>query len=257
MRILLVWPLLILHLLLGLLIQIVLFWWLPRGVRNAIIARWSRVLLAILGVRVHRHGDVPLQGTMVVMNHISWIDIFVLMAVAPSRFVAKSEIARWPVLGWLVHMAGTVFIDRTKRHAVRTILHSIRDHMLAGDRVAVFPEGTTSDGTQLLPFHANLLQAAVQAGRNITPVALAYAEQGQPSQAAAYIDDMNLIESIMRITKAKQHTATLHVLPPLAVEGLTRHALAEQARAQILAALVACGAVREAAATDEHRDAAA
>jgi 1-acyl-sn-glycerol-3-phosphate acyltransferase len=256
MRIFLLWPLLILHLLLGLLIQLALFWWLPRGARNAIIARWSRALLAILGVRVLRHGPLPQEGTMVVMNHISWIDIFVLMAIAPSRFVAKAEIARWPVLGWLVKMAGTEFIDRTKRHAVRATLHSIRDHMLTGDRVAVFPEGTTSDGTQLLPFHANLLQAAVEAGRNITPVALAYAEAGQPSQAAAYIDDMNLVESIIQIAKAKQHTATLHVLAPLPVDGCTRHQLAEQARTQMLAALVASGAMHAEHAVGEAEGAA-
>jgi 1-acyl-sn-glycerol-3-phosphate acyltransferase len=243
MRILTVWPLLIMHLLLGLLIELALFWWLPRSVQRSIIARWSRILLAILGVRVHRHGPLPQEGTMVVMNHISWIDIFVLMAVAPSRFVAKAEIARWPVLGWLVRMAGTEFIDRTKRHAVRAALHSIRDQLLSGERVAVFPEGTTSDGTQLLPFHANLLQAAVEAGRNITPVALAYTEHGQPSQAAAYIDDMNLIESIALIAKARGHVATLRVLTALPVDGFTRHQLAEQARMHMQAALVACGAV--------------
>jgi 1-acyl-sn-glycerol-3-phosphate acyltransferase len=247
MRLILAWPLLILHLLLGLAIQITTFWWLPLATRRAIIIRWSRMLLGILGVRVRHFGQLPGDGTMVVMNHISWIDIFVLMAVSPSRFVAKAEIARWPVLGWLVAMAGTEFIDRGKRHAVRATLHAIRDKMLAGDRVAVFPEGTTSDGTQLLQFHANLLQAAVEAGRPVIPIALSYTERGEPSVAAAYIGDMTLLESIVRICRARAHEARLDVLPPIVTDGQTRHQLAEQAREAMLQTLMQRGAINAAA----------
>ncbi|MGL4576481.1 MAG: lysophospholipid acyltransferase family protein [Burkholderiaceae bacterium] len=246
MRLILVWPLLLLHVLVGLLIQLISFWWLPIGARLPIIALWSRILLAICGIRLMRHGNVPATGSMVVMNHVSWIDIFVLMACAPSCFVAKSEIARWPLLGWLVRMAGTEFIDRGKRHAVRATLHRVRDRMLAGESVAVFPEGTTSDGRQLLPFHANLLQAAVEAGRPVTPIALSYFEGARHSLAAAYIGDMNLLQSITRIARARQHVARLDVLPPLPVDGLTRHQLAEQAQGVMLAALVSAGVVQKA-----------
>jgi 1-acyl-sn-glycerol-3-phosphate acyltransferase len=165
------------------------------------------------------------------------------MAVAPSRFVAKAEIARWPVLGWLVKMAGTEFIDRGKRHAVRATLHSIRDRMLAGDRAAVFPEGTTSDGRQLLPFHANLMQAAVEAGRPVVPIALSYFEGEQPSVAAAYIGDMTLLESIARIARARRHEARLDILTALPVDGFTRHQLAEQARVQMLSVLKQRGSI--------------
>jgi 1-acyl-sn-glycerol-3-phosphate acyltransferase len=247
MRLILVWPMLLIHVLLGLAIQITTFWWLPLPARRALIKFWSRVLLGILGMRVRLAGHLPNDGTMVVMNHISWVDIFVLMAVAPSRFVAKAEIARWPLLGWLVKMAGTEFIDRTKRHAVRATLHSIRDCMLAGERVAVFPEGTTSDGTQLLPFHANLLQAAVEAGRPVIPIALSYTERRQPSVAAAYIGDMSLLESIARICRARSHEARLDVLPPMATDGQTRHQIAEQAREALLQTLMQRGAINAAA----------
>jgi 1-acyl-sn-glycerol-3-phosphate acyltransferase len=251
MRLIYIWPLLLCHVLAGLLIQMLCFWWLPAGARWPIISMWSRILLAICGLRLVRHGEVPAAGSMVVMNHISWIDIFVLMACAPSCFVAKAEIARWPLLGWLVSMAGTEFIDRGKRHAVRATLHRVRDRLLRGERVAVFPEGTTSSGEQLLPFHANLLQAAVEAGRPVAPIALSYLEGTKPSVAAAYIGDMNLLQSITRIARAQQHVARLEVLPPLETNGFTRHQLAEQAREVMLAALVGSGAISASAAPAE------
>ena len=109
-------------------------------------------------------------GRLVVANHLSWLDIFAIDALCPASFVAKSEIARWPLVGTLVARAGTLFIERGRRHAVHRLIEHIERSLQAGGRVAVFPEGTTGAGHALLPFHANLIQAAVDAQAPVVPV---------------------------------------------------------------------------------------
>ncbi|MFA7504194.1 MAG: lysophospholipid acyltransferase family protein [Burkholderiaceae bacterium] len=209
--------------------------------RDALVRRWSRMLLACCGVRVRevvRTGGEALAdqggGRMLLANHISWLDIFVIDAIAPASFVAKSEIARWPLAGTLVARVGTVFIERGRRRAVRDVITALCRRLEAGGRAAVFPEGTTTDGGRILPFFGNLAQAAIDAKAPVVPIGLRYVDpDGIPSHAAAFIGDDHFLDAVWRITGHPELIAEMHVLPAIDASGMTRHALAEQARLAI------------------------
>ena len=230
---------LILHLLRGLLTCAVLFPWLGVESRQSHIRRWSRRLLRICGVTLEVQGLQPGQamprGAMVVSNHISWLDIYVINSWQPVRFVAKSEIRDWPVIGWLCGQTGTIFIERARKRDAHRVLHAITDVMLQGDLVCVFPEGTTTDGSSVLPFHANLMQAPISGGLPVQPVGLAYldAATGQPTLAPAYIGDLSLLETLDAILRAPPITARLCFAPALSATSASRRDLAEAARAVV------------------------
>src|SRR5450631_3116401 len=128
--------------------------------KRALVKRWSQRLLRILVVEARLHGDIGARGgnVLIVANHISWLDIFVLNSVHPVRFVAKSELARWPIVGAMINGAGTLFIERTQRRDTRRVNHHVARVLASGDVVAIFPEGTTTDGLDMLPFKSSLLQ---------------------------------------------------------------------------------------------------
>jgi 1-acyl-sn-glycerol-3-phosphate acyltransferase len=198
--------------------------------RRLCIGRWSRDLLRILCVRLHVHGEpVPLQtGVMLVANHISWIDIFVLNAARTSCFVAKSEIRRWPLIGWLASCAGTFFITRGRRREAGRIGKAIGEALREGGSVAFFPEGTTTDGSRVLAFHGSLLQPAIDCGARIQPVALRYERfDGSLCAEAAYDGDRTLLDTLRDM--ATQHVihVHLHFLSPVA--GQDRRAVAREA----------------------------
>lgn len=210
--------------------------------RDAMVRRWSRMLLACCGLRVRevvRTGGEALAlhsgGRMLLANHVSWLDIFVINAVAPATFVAKSEIARWPLVGTLVTRVGTVFIERGRRRAVHEVIGALGRRLEAGRRAAVFPEGTTTDGQRVLPFFGNLAQAAIAAKVPVVPIGLRYVDpDGIPSHAAAFVGDDHFMDSVWRITGHPELIAEMHVLPVIdAASGATRHGLAEQARLAI------------------------
>lgn len=161
------------------------------------VQQWSFDLLQILGVELEIKGKPPSSG-LIVSNHISWLDILVLNAAAPVRFVSKADVRHWPILGALVAAAGTLFIERSSRRETMRVAHQMAAHLEQGHVLALFPEGTTSNGLQLLPFHANLLQAAIHAQCTVTPVALGYwdVDTLQRSTAPAYIGQMTLLQSV-------------------------------------------------------------
>lgn len=230
---------LVLHLLRGLLTCALLFPWLGVRSREWHIRRWSRRLLRICGVEVEvvdatgvaRTGAAR-QGAMVVSNHISWLDIYVIHSWQPVRFVAKSEIRSWPLIGWLCDKTGTIFIERGRKRDAHRVLHDITDVMLQGDLVGVFPEGTTTDGTGVLPFHANLMQAPISGGLPVQPLGLNYldAATGQPTLAASYIGDTTLLQSLEAVLRAPPIKARLVIGPALMPASGDRRDLAASAR---------------------------
>jgi 1-acyl-sn-glycerol-3-phosphate acyltransferase len=198
-------------------------------------------MLQLCGMRlvVHNDGARLDEGVLVVANHISWIDIYVINAWRPTPFVSKAEIRKWPVVGWLAEQLGTVFIQREKRSDAKRIMHELADRLNAGELMCVFPEGTTSDGVQLLPFHANMFQAAVSASRPVQPVCMMYEDaQGRQSTAPAYIGDLSLGESLDALLRGGPLTAHVYVGAPLA-PGADRRLLAAEAQASVGAALAA------------------
>jgi len=175
-------------------------------------------------------------GTLIVCNHISWLDIFVVLALKPARFVAKIEIASWPLVGLLVRGVGTLFIERGRRHAVHQLNERIEFVLNAGQCVAVFPEGTTSDGRRLLPFHANLLEPAIRSGAAVIPIGLRYLRpDGSPHEAVDFTGDTSLVGSMLRIFGASRLRVRVIELPP--VRGTRRHAVAAEARTALAQAL--------------------
>jgi 1-acyl-sn-glycerol-3-phosphate acyltransferase len=177
------------------------------------------------------------EGALVVSNHISWIDIYVINAWRPTPFVSKAEVRKWPVVGWLAQQLDTVFIQREKRSEAKRIMHELSSRLAAGELMCVFPEGTTSDGLALLPFHANMFQAAVSASRPVQPLCVYYEDaHGKQSTAPAYIGDMSLGESLDALLRGGPLTAHVYVGDALA-PGAERRQLAAQAEAAIGAAL--------------------
>lgn len=226
-----------LHLLQGMLTIALLFPFYTPSRRRIAVKRWSHALLGMLGVKLHVHGKSP-RGhgppAMLVANHVSWLDIYAINAALPVRFVAKSEIRQWPVIGWLSAKTGTLFIERARRRDTLRISGEIVTAMQRGDVVAVFPEGTTTDGSQVLRFHGSLLQPALQAEADVHPVALRY-ERGDGSLCveAAYDGDKSLWDTLRLILARPVIHVQVWFLPSLPATGADRRSLAHAAQAAI------------------------
>jgi 1-acyl-sn-glycerol-3-phosphate acyltransferase len=232
------------HLFAGMATCAFIFPFVDRPARQARIRRWSIRLVQICGLKiVIRNGDgsapgAILQPALMVANHISWLDIFVINALQPCRFVAKSDIRNWPLIGWLCARTGTIFIARGRPRDVRAIYQGLVASIKAGDRIAFFPEGTTAAQGGLLPFHANLFEAAIDAGVPVQPYALRYLDAaGALHPAADFIGDMTIVESILAILTARGMTAELTVLAPMASAGAHRRELGVAAHDAIARAL--------------------
>ena len=206
--------------------------------QDRVLERWSRKLLSILNVRVRPH-NVPHEWperTLIVTNHVSWLDIFAVYSVAPGLFVAKAEIAQWPVVGGLVSRVGTLYIERGRNSHARRTNERIAAMLATGRRVAVCPEGTTTDGKHVKRFHAALLQPAIDAAAIVQPVALRYTDgHGQFTDAAAYVGDMSLAESLWRIVSTRRIDVELHFVVPIDGAGTTRRELSVAAHAAVAA----------------------
>lgn len=229
---------LLLHVISGL-VQSAIYPHLSQPAQKRMAQNWSEGLLAILCIRLRFSGTPPTTGVRVMLaaNHVSWLDVYSLIAVCPARFVAKSEIRSWPLLGWLSQNAGTLFIERTKRSDTARINQDITNALTIGDRVAVFPEGTTGDGTVLRHFHASLLQPAVTAETLLYPVAIRYHDTaGQISKAAAYVD-VSLLESLQQILRQPWIEVELIFADPVNSSGKNRRELARFAEQAIANAL--------------------
>ncbi|OZI40743.1 1-acyl-sn-glycerol-3-phosphate acyltransferase [Bordetella genomosp. 1] len=211
------------------------------GNRRAALNRfWSRVLMRMCGVRMHISGEPRLQGAVLwVANHVSWIDIFVVNAVRATSFVAKAEIRAWPVIGWLAAGAGTLFIERTQRHAVHAMGESIQACFARGEAVGLFPEGTTTEGLDLRPFHASLFEPARVADVAVQPVVLRFKHHGERSGFAAFVGEETLVANLWRVLGATGISVEVVFLPALDThhadgKPFTRLEVSRAARAAIL-----------------------
>ncbi|HJV62315.1 MAG TPA: lysophospholipid acyltransferase family protein [Albitalea sp.] len=228
----------VLHLLHGALICAAVFPFLDATGRQRRVGWWSRRMLRVLGIALDTRGLPRGGSTLVVANHISWLDILAINAVQPARFVSKADVRRWPLIGWLVASAGTLFIERERKRDALRVVHQVAGALGRGDTIAVFPEGTTSEGHDLLPFHANLLQAAIATETPIQPVALRFSDSREPvSRAAAYVGDTHLLRSVWSVVSASQMRASIAWLLPVETRHADRRALAELVRGHIAAAL--------------------
>jgi 1-acyl-sn-glycerol-3-phosphate acyltransferase len=229
------------HMMTGLATTAFVFPWVAPPKRHAIIRHWCSRLLHILRVEARIHGfpESGLPGNLlIVANHISWLDIFVLSAVQPSRFIAKAEVRSWPLIGRLATGAGTLFIDRERRHDTHKVGQHAAEALARGEVVAVFPEGTTTDGTTLLKFHGSLLQPIVETEGHVQPVAIRYRRiTGEHSTAPSYAGETTFMESFWRVTGERRLVVEMHLAAPLPARERHRRELVRAAEAAIRTAL--------------------
>jgi 1-acyl-sn-glycerol-3-phosphate acyltransferase len=207
--------------------------------REERVQAWAQAMLAALGIRLEVRGTPPDHGpVLLVANHISWLDILVMHAARHCRFVAKADVRHWPLIGRLATGAGTLYIERESRRDALRVVHHMAECLRAGDVLAVFPEGTTSDGTRLLPFHANLLQAAISANAPALPLALSFVDTATraPSLVPAYVGDDTLLGSVWRALKAPPLTAIVSYGEPQFALGQGRREWAARLRLAVEAA---------------------
>lgn len=197
---------------------------------------WSLGLLTCAGITLQLRGRPQRAGpVLLVANHHSWLDIPVLHAARYCRFISKSDLQDWPIVGTLATAAGTLYIRRESRRDALRMVTSMRDALLAGEVLAVFPEGQTGDGRALLPFHANLLQAALDAGAPVQPVGLRFLDGigGATSDAPSFVGDESFLGSVWRTLKAPGITAVVHFGAPERALGRDRRAWSQALHAAV------------------------
>jgi 1-acyl-sn-glycerol-3-phosphate acyltransferase len=213
---------------------------LGRWERQALVQRWAAEMLDALTIDVVVRGEVPPKDwpLLVVANHTSWVDTWVLNTLNPARFVAKSEMRRWAIIGTIAERFGTFFIVRGSCRAAARTKTAVARALSAGEPVGAFPEGTTTDGTTVRAFYPALFQAAIDADVLVQPVAIRYlTATGEPTTAAAFIDDMSIVDSLRPILAAPRLIAEVTFCAPLFASGRTRRGLARQSHASISGAL--------------------
>ena len=172
--------------------------------RTAWLQRWSRFACRVLGIRVTRRGSMPQSG-LLVCNHLSYLDVVVLSSIGPCVFVAKRDVAAWPLFGWLAHAAGTIFVDRERRLASADVVDLVREAIAGGSLVVLFPEGTSSDGSTVLPFKSSLLESAVQLRCPVAAAAIEHAlEDGSVADEVCYWGDMTLLPHLLNLFSKRE-----------------------------------------------------
>ncbi|MEW1792876.1 lysophospholipid acyltransferase family protein [Streptomyces niveus] len=185
------------------------------GLRDRLTQRWTRTVIRLFGLRIRVEGAGPELssgapgGVLVVANHISWLDIPLIATLYPGRLLAKSDIRRWPVLGMVAELGGTLFVERERLRALPGTVRDIQGALRAGSRVIVFPEGSTWCGRDQGRFTNAVFQAALDAGADVRPVRIGY----RPLGPAAFVGDDPLAVSLWRTVMAGGLTAEIEVLP--------------------------------------------
>ncbi|ADV01339.1 lysophospholipid acyltransferase family protein [Alicycliphilus denitrificans] len=229
-------PRMLLHALLGLWVVALRFPRLAEEQQQARVQAWALGLLRCAGVTLELHGRPPRTGpVLLVANHLSWLDIPVMHAARYCRFISKSDVQDWPIVGTLATAAGTLYIQRESRRDALRMVASMHEALLRGEVLAVFPEGTTGDGRELLPFHANLLQAALAADVPVQPVGLRFVDgqSGATSFAPSFVGDESLLGSIWRTLSAPGITAVVHFGTPERAQGRDRRAWSQALHAAV------------------------
>lgn len=229
----------LLHGLHGAAIVVTRFRPLPPAEQHRLVQWWAAKLLRLIGIELRVRGRPQAGASLLVLNHVSWLDIMVVHAALPqARFVSKADVKAWPLAGRLADAAGTLYLERERKRDALRVVHLMADALRAGGSVAIFPEGTTSTGHGLLPFHANLLQAAIATATPVQPAALRFADSMHAvSPALEFVGDTTLAQSVWRSACGDGVVAHLHLLPPQASAHAQRRELAGRLRTDIASAL--------------------
>jgi 1-acyl-sn-glycerol-3-phosphate acyltransferase len=204
---------------------------------KAMIRWWSGALVRRFGLRIRRFGE-PLPGAVLyVANHISWLDIELMHSQRPVSFVAKSEIARWPFVGWLASRAGTIFHRRGSTDSLAVVMAKVVGRLKAGVPVGVFPEGGSGHGDRVGTFHARIFQTALDANVPVQPVALRYGRDGRQDPGVPFGRNEGFFPNVLRVLGNPPMDAEIHFLEPVAATPDARRRMAEQSRERIVGLL--------------------
>ncbi|MCE5234391.1 MAG: lysophospholipid acyltransferase family protein [Mizugakiibacter sp.] len=211
---------------------------------HRLVRWWSTALLRIFGFRARRRGEALADPVLFVANHVSWLDITLLHSQRAACFVAKAEIAGWPLVGWLAARAGTIYHHRGSPHSLTAVMQTMVERLHARRSVAVFPEGGidhTGSVLHVRTFHARILQAALDAETAVQPVALRYSRDGHAWQGVTFQPGESFLANFFRLLGEPSLDAEVHFLAPVAYGGDGRRRMAEAAREAIIAALRQAG----------------
>lgn len=203
--------------------------------RTALTVAWARASLWLMGVRLSLDGRPEPGAYLAVGNHLSWLDILVLISVLEARFVSKAEVARWPLIGHLATTAGTLYLDRERKRDLKRAGSELSEALRAGERVIVFPEGTSTRGAEVLPFRPSLFQVAVEHEVPVRTFALHYATEPHDPPAhlaVCWWGDMEFASHFLGFLRLGRVRAHVH-LPHEAPTGADRKALALSAEASV------------------------
>jgi 1-acyl-sn-glycerol-3-phosphate acyltransferase len=210
--------------------------------KRALVGWWSAALVRMVGVATRVEGLPPgttEQGAMIAANHVSWLDIFVLSSVRPTRFIAASEIRDWPIAGWIVERCGTIFIRRDRRRDTARINELVHAALQDGDCVGLFPEGTTTEGDRMLKFHSSLFEPAVANGAHVHPAAIRYEHaDGSQCRAMAFVGELSFMQSLGLVLRQRGVVARLSFAPPVHAAGLARREVARISHERIASLLL-------------------
>jgi len=237
-------PLLLLHILVALPLTLLMInpltaRWRIGGERmdHKVIRLWSTGLMRIFGFRLRRYGTPERQAALLVANHVSWLDIELIHSQRVAGFVAKSEIERWPLVGWLAKRGGTIYHRRGSNESLSAVTDLMVERLKSGEAVAAFPEGGTTDGLSVRTFHARIFQAAFAAQVPVQPVALCYGEEASAQSAVAFGPRENFLQNFLRLLGDPPRLAEVHFLEPLTPGEDGRRKLADAARERIIEAV--------------------
>ena len=195
---------------------------------------WSAALVRRFGFTIRRFGE-PLPGAVLyVANHISWLDITLMHSQRPVSFVAKSEIARWPFVGWLAAQAGTIFHRRGNTDSLTSVMAQVVERLKSGEPVGVFPEGGSGHGDKVGTFHARIFQTALDANVPVQPVALRYGRDGRQDPGVPFGRKEGFFPNFLRVLGNPAMDAEIHFLAPVAATPDARRRMAEESRARIV-----------------------
>jgi 1-acyl-sn-glycerol-3-phosphate acyltransferase len=201
--------------------------------RTAWLSRWSRFACRVVGIRVTTRGSMPHSG-LLVCNHLSYLDVIVLSSIWPCVFVAKRDVAAWPLFGWLARAAGTIFVDRERRLTSADVVDLVRETVAGGSLLVLFPEGTSSDGSTVLPFKSALLESAVELRCPVAAAAIEYAlNDGSVADEVCYWGDMSLVPHLLNLFFKREIRSTCSFSLPRIRAG-NRKQIAQELREEIV-----------------------
>ena len=206
------------HVLYGIWTLLIIFPFINNDHRKTHIQQWSSRLLRIFGIELQIINShvLPSGSYLLSSNHISWMDIHAINAFKPIRFVAKSEVEKWPIFGWMAKQLGTVFIKRNSAKHAHLVVNEM-SRVLKHESICIFPEGTSTNGEAVRPFKSNLFEPAIVADIPVCSLAIRYKSKhtGERSEAPAFIGDMGLLESMSNILKNRNLVVQLTFFPPI------------------------------------------